>query len=75
MRDISPSMVLINCDENAFFYQVKNKWVKEKTLIDLAICEAPEEYPNLIKLAGKERKILDRHFTRGQYFENSLLDF
>ena len=75
MRDVAPSMVLINCDKNAFFYQVKNKWVKEKTLIDLAIHESPDEYPNLIKLAGKERQILDKHFARGQYFKHSLLDF
>lgn len=74
MRRIPVSMVLINCDQNAFFYQVKNKWSKEKVLIDMAINIAPDEYPKLIKLAGKERKILDLYYTKAKYFPGSLLD-
>ena len=74
MRRIPVSMVLINCDQNAFFYQVKNKWSKEKVLIDMAINIAPDEYPKLIKLAGKERKILDLYYTKAKYFPDSLLD-
>lgn len=74
MRRIPVSMVLINCDQNAFFYQVKNQWSKEKVLIDMAINIAPDEYPKLIKLAGKERKILDLYYTKAKYFPDSLLD-
>lgn len=75
MRDDMPSMVLLNCDQNAFYYQVKNQWVKERTLIDFAIHKAPNELPKLIKLAGKERHILDQHYAKKQYFSGTLLDF
>lgn len=74
MRENFLSMTLINCDKNAFFYQVKNKWVKEHTLIDLAINYPPPELPKLIKLAGKERGILSQYYTKGMYNKGSLLD-
>lgn len=74
MRQYPISMVLINCDQNAFFYQVSNQWMKEKVLIDLAVSLAPNQMPYLIKLAGKERKILDTHYRLGKYLPNSLLD-
>ncbi len=74
MRNHLPSMTLINCDRNAFFYQVKNKWVKEKVLIDFAINYPPADMPKLIKLAGKERGILSRYYTKKMYLKDSLLD-
>ena len=74
MRDTPLSMTLINCDKNAFFYQVKNKWVKEHTLIDFAINYPPPELPKLIKLAGKERGVLSQYYTKGMYIKGSLLD-
>ncbi|WP_019383713.1 glycosyltransferase family 32 protein [Acinetobacter venetianus] len=74
MRNDLPSMTLINCDRNAFFYQVKNKWVKEKVLIDFAINYPPVEKPKLIKLAGKERGILSRYYSKKMYLKDSLLD-
>ncbi|HIQ36003.1 MULTISPECIES: capsular polysaccharide synthesis protein [Acinetobacter] len=74
MRNYLPSMTLINCDKNAFLYQVKNKWVKEKILIDMAVNYAPDDKPKLIKLAGKERKTLSHYYEKGMYFEHSLLD-
>lgn len=74
MRDHLPSMTLINCDKNAFFYQVKNKWMKEKVLIDMAVNYPPTEQPKLIKLAGKERGILSRYYAKKMYFNGSLLD-
>ena len=67
-------MVLINCDKNAFFYQVSHQWMKEKVLIDMAINFAPNEAPKLIKLVGKERKILNKYYEESKYFPNSLLD-
>ncbi|MCH7314653.1 capsular polysaccharide synthesis protein [Acinetobacter sp. ANC 3882] len=74
MRHHLPSMTLINCDKNAFFYQVKNKWMKERVLIDLAINHSPAEKPKLIKLAGKERNILSHYYVKGMYFKDSLID-
>ncbi|MFK4048756.1 glycosyltransferase family 32 protein [Acinetobacter venetianus] len=74
MRQHLPSMTLINCDKNAFFYQVKNQWMKEKVLIDMAINYPPTEIPKLIKLAGKERGILSRYYTKKMYLKDSLLD-
>ncbi|RLZ11319.1 hypothetical protein EAH57_02830 [Acinetobacter sp. 2JN-4] len=74
MRAYLPSMTLINCDKNAFFYQVKNQWVKEKVLIDMAINDSPFELPKLIKFAGKERKILSHYYSKKMYFKGSLLD-
>lgn len=44
-----PSITLIDCDQNAFFYQVKNRWVKERILIDLAVNTSPMQSPKLIK--------------------------
>lgn len=70
-----PSITLIDCDENAFFYQVKNRWVKERILIDLAVNTSPMESPKLIKLAGKERKYLCQYYAKGMYFKDSLIDF
>lgn len=74
MRYHSPSMTLINCDKNAFFYQLKSNWMKEGVLIDMAINYPPENRPKLIKLAGKERKILSRYFAKKMYFQDSFLD-
>ena len=53
LRRSFPSITLIDCDENAFYYQVKNRWVKEKILIDMAINYPAEEYPKLIKTCRK----------------------
>ena len=74
MRTTLPSMTLINCDRNAFFYQVNNKWMKEKVLIDLALNYPPVEKPKLIKLAGKERGILSRYYSKKMYFNDSFID-
>ncbi len=74
MRFCLPSMTLINCDKNALFYQVKNKWVKERILIDFAINTPPVVPPKLLKLAGKERKILSHYFLKKRYFEKSFID-
>nr|WP_298892430.1 capsular polysaccharide synthesis protein [uncultured Acinetobacter sp.] len=74
MRTTLPRMTLINCDRNAFFYQVKNKWMKEKVLIDLALNYPPVEKPKLIKLAGKERGILSRYYSKKMYFNDSFID-
>ncbi|WP_038343579.1 glycosyltransferase family 32 protein [Acinetobacter sp. A47] len=74
MRQHLPSMCLINCDKNALFFQVKNQWVKEKVLIDMAIHYPPAQMPRLIKLAGKERGILSHYHTKNMYFNGSLLD-
>ncbi|QBQ15285.1 glycosyltransferase family 32 protein [Acinetobacter haemolyticus] len=74
MRENLPSMTLINCDKNAFFYQVKRRWMKERVLIDMAINYPPVEKPKLIKLAGKERGILSKYYSKGMYFKDSLID-
>lgn len=75
MLETKPSITLIDCDQNAFYYQVKNRWVKEKTLIDMAINHQQGEYPKLIKFAGKERNHVAKYYEKGMYFEKSLLDF
>ncbi|WP_010112648.1 glycosyltransferase family 32 protein [Acinetobacter sp. P8-3-8] len=75
LRRSFPSITLIDCDENAFYYQVKNRWVKEKFLIDMAINYPADEYPKLIKLAGKERNYLCRYYNKGMYFKGSFIDF
>ncbi|EZQ11585.1 glycosyltransferase family 32 protein [Acinetobacter sp. Ver3] len=75
MRLYPVSMVLINCDKNALIYQVTNQWIKEKVLIDLAINFAPNEKPKVIKLAGKERVILNDYLIRKKYLKNTLIDF
>lgn len=75
IRTHMPSICLINCDENGFMYQVKNRWVKEKILTDMAIDTAPSELPYVIKLARKERKFMEKYYEVGEYFPDSLLDF
>lgn len=75
MCEHKPSVTLIDCDQNAFFYQVKNRWVKEKTLIDMALNHQAGEFPKLIKFAGKERNHVAQYYEKGMFFENSLLDF
>lgn len=74
-RTSMPSITLIDCDENAFFYQVKSKWVKERILIDMAVNHLPDSSPKLIKLAGKERKYLCEYYSKQMYFKNSFIDF
>lgn len=73
-RKSFPSISLINCDENAFFYQFTNRWIKEKILIDFAINYPPVESPKLIKLAGKERKTMSYYFAKRMYFKDSFID-
>ena len=75
LRKSFPSITLIDCDENAFYYQVKNRWVKEKILIDMAVNYPAEEYPKLIKLAGKERNYLCKYYDKGMYLKDSYIDF
>lgn len=73
-RKYFPSISLIDCDENAFFYQFTNRWIKEKILIDFAINYPPAEPPKLIKLAGKERKTISYYFAKKKYFKGSFID-
>lgn len=75
MRDYKPNLVVLDCDESALLYQVKDRWVKEKILIDLAINLRPESEPYLIKLARKERNYLYKYYEQGKFFKNSFLDF
>lgn len=75
MREHEINMTLINCDENAFFYQVNAKWIKQKILVDFAINTRPEIMPKLVKLAGKERKYLNYYYEKKKFFKDSLLDF
>ncbi|MDR0236821.1 capsular polysaccharide synthesis protein [Acinetobacter sp.] len=75
LRKSFPSISLIDCDENAFYYQVKNRWIKEKILIDLAINYPADEYPKLIKLARKERNYLCQYYNKKMYFKDSFIDF
>lgn len=70
-----PSITLIDCDQNAFYFQVKNHWIKEKTMIDLAINHQSGEYPKLVKFVAKERRHIAHFFEQGMYFKQSLLDF
>lgn len=74
MRKEMPSIAVLNCDENALGFQVKNRWVKEKTLIELALDERPQPIPYLIKLTKKERTYLNKYYEKGRYFKNTLLD-
>ncbi|MCX5466771.1 glycosyltransferase family 32 protein [Acinetobacter nematophilus] len=75
LRRSFPSLTLIDCDENAFYCQVKNRWIKEKILIDMTLNYPAKEYPKLIKLAGKERNYLCQYYDKGMYFKGSLIDF
>ncbi|WP_269913686.1 glycosyltransferase family 32 protein [Acinetobacter sp. HY1485] len=74
MRCTKPSITVINCDENALSYQVKNRWVKEKVLIELAISTPSIPHPYLIKLTKKERNYLSKFYQHQYYFKGSLLD-
>jgi hypothetical protein len=74
MREYPVSMTFIDCDQNAFLYQVSNQWVKEKIAIDMAVNLAPQGIPRLIKLAGKERKALEAIYAKSQYLPKSLID-
>lgn len=47
--------------------------MKEKVLIDLALNYPPVEKPKLIKLAGKERGILSRYYSKKCILTTRLL--
>lgn len=51
MRNVDPSMVLINCDANVFSFQVKNNWLRARLLIDLGtgVLSDQQSSPYLIK--------------------------
>ena len=74
MHEYQPNLCVLDCDQNALFYQVRCGWVKEKVLIDLALNQPTLPYPKIIKLAHKERKFLLKYYERRNYFKNSLLD-
>lgn len=74
MRKHSPSIILINCDQNALRIQVENKWKKHDVLYDLTIENKPEKMPKLIKLIGKERNLINKYYLNKKYKPNSLLD-
>lgn len=73
MRTHLPSITLINCDKNAFFLQTQNRWNKYKVLDALAIQHKPEHMPKLIKLVGKERRLINTYYAKGKYKPHSLL--
>ncbi|OTG83213.1 hypothetical protein B9T31_14075 [Acinetobacter sp. ANC 4558] len=75
MREDQPNLVVLDCDENALMYQVKDRWVKEKILIDLAVNFRPVSEPYLIKLARKERNYLYKYYNQRKYLQGSFLDF
>lgn len=74
MREHSPSMTLINCDQGALRIQVEKRWKKHDVLYDLAIENKPEKMPKLIKLIGKERNLVNKYYLDKKYKPNSLLD-
>lgn len=76
MREIKPNMVMIDCDQNALNYQVKNQWIRAKMLIDLALGKllAEGDRAFVIKLTGKERKFLEKYCSEKLYLNDSLLD-
>lgn len=75
MRACQPNLVVIDCDQNALMYQVRDRWVKEKILIDLAVNFRPKSEPYLIKLARKERNYLCKYYAQQKYLKDSYLDF
>lgn len=75
MRETKVDFTLIDCDKNAFYYQVEAKWLKQKILVHFATNHKPTKMPKLIKLAGKERKYLNKYYKRKKYMKESLLDF
>lgn len=75
MRETQVNFTLIDCDKNAFYYQVKAKWMKQKILVNFATNLKPSKMPKLIKLAGKEREYLNKYYKRKKYMKESLLDF
>lgn len=75
MRIYQPNLVVVDCDQNALMYQVRDRWVKEKILIDLAINVRPKSEPYLIKLARKERNYLYKYYAKRKFFKDSYLDF
>lgn len=74
MEKQMPKMTLINCDKNAFLYQVNNNWDKRKFMIDISINKAPKLLPNLIKLTSGERKIVEKSIKNKKYLKSSLLE-
>lgn len=75
MREHHLNYVVIDCDENALMHQVKNRWVKEKILIDFAINYRAESFPYLIKLAKKERNYLLKYYDQKKFLKGTYLDF
>lgn len=75
MRKHNFNYVVIDCDENALLHQVKNKWVKEKILIDFAINFRAKSFPYLIKLAKKERNYLLKYYDQKKFLKGTYLDF
>lgn len=73
MQKEIPSISLIDCDENAFLFQVINSWSKEKFLINMAINRSPHPKPYLIKLTGSERKVIDKVLSNQKFLNGTLL--
>lgn len=75
LRVSKPSITLINCDKNAFFYQNIN--IKSNTYFieALVLRKKPETMPHLIKLIGADRSLLTPYLLRKKYKAESLLDF
>lgn len=75
MRENTFNFTIINCDDNALFYQVKSKWIKQKILLIFATNVKNNQSPKLIKLPNKERNYLNKYYSRKCFLENTLLDF
>lgn len=75
MRKIPISISLINCDQNAFFYQNIDLKCNLYFIESLVLKEKPSCMPHLIKLIGSDRKLITPYFLKKKFKKNSLLDF
>lgn len=75
LRNTIPSITLINCDKNAFFYQ--NIDIKSNTYFieALVLRHRPAKMPHLIKLIGSDRSLIAPYLLKKKYKKQSLLDF
>lgn len=74
-RKYKISISLINCDQNAFFYQNLDLKHEIHFVENMILYHRPKIMPYLIKLIGSERKRLTPYFSKNKYKKNSLLDF
>lgn len=73
MRDINPSLYLLESEKSAFYYSEKLGWKKEKLMNLYCIKDKPDCSPRIVKITSGERLYLNEIIKKNKVNKKSII--